>query len=241
MTTKGSAFNKKMDERMNKPPQEQESAFTGNIPKEQLQQLAAMGGKKSDVLSVISSKEIRVGAFVWTTVGLRVDGEINRADWEETGKLLRRLDISLQWLIGDLIVAGEELKYGDLVAIATMFDFEPGTIYNYAYVARKVEISLRSEVLSFGHHQVVAPLSPEEQRKWLKRAAEGDGNKPWPIAKLQYEINKENKLPAPKVTKIEKFWRQVDDIESAALRLDKANRQQMASRLRGIADKLEQD
>jgi hypothetical protein len=238
MTSKSNAFDKKKEERMQKQAQPQ-SGFTAALPKDLLTELAAMGSAKTDVLSVISSNEIRVGAFVWTTIGLRVDGEIKRADWEETGRLLHRLDVSLQWLIGDLIVAGEELKYGDLAAIAAMFDFEPGTIYNYAYVARKVEISLRSEVLSFGHHQVVASLSPEEQSLWLSKAAKGTDNKIWSIAKLQREINA--KLPVPRATKIEKFWRQVEDIESAALQFDKENRQQMASRLRLLADKLENE
>jgi hypothetical protein len=48
------------------------------------------------------------------------------------------------------------------------------TLYNIGSVARRVPVSLRSEVLSFRHHQFVARLhdDPAAQRKWLAEAVE---------------------------------------------------------------------
>jgi N6-adenosine-specific RNA methylase IME4 len=41
---------------------------------------------------------------------------------------------------------------------------------NYKWVSAAVELSRRRDNLSFGHHQVVAPLNPEEQEYWLEEA-----------------------------------------------------------------------
>jgi hypothetical protein len=45
-----------------------------------------------------------------------------------------------------------------------------GTLMNYGSVARRVTTSHRCEVLSFKHHEYVAPLPPAQQRNWLARA-----------------------------------------------------------------------
>jgi len=49
-------------------------------------------------------------------------------------------------------------------------DYEYGTLANCKWVASKVEFSLRSENLSYKHHQEVAPLEPEDQKIWLEKA-----------------------------------------------------------------------
>lgn len=147
---------------------------------------------KADALAVISSNEIRIGAFLWTPVGLQVDGEITRQDWEETGRLLQRIDVSLQWLIGDFIVAGEELNYGQQEELAQQFGFQYGTVRTYATVARNVDLSIRVDKLSFKHHQLVAALPQERQVHWLNLAAEGEDGKIWSTGRLQQEISRRN-------------------------------------------------
>jgi len=49
---------------------------------------------------------------------------------------------------------------------------------DYAWVARKVGISLRNEILEFWHHRVVAPLTPAEQKDWLNKAATNGWSRP---------------------------------------------------------------
>lgn len=151
-----------------------------------LKALKAQG--KSQTLAMLSSNEIRVGALIWKPTGLLRDTEreLTRADWEETGRLLKMLDSSLQWLIGDLIVCGEDLHWGEQKQIAEAFGFDEGTVYNYSYVCRKVEISRRRETLSFGHHQAVAALkSEEDQTCFLQSAVDGK----WSVARLRKEIS----------------------------------------------------
>jgi hypothetical protein len=55
-----------------------------------------------------------------------------------------------------------------------LFGYTVDTLYNIGSVARRVPVSLRSEVLSFRHHQFVARLhdDPAAQRKWLAEAVE---------------------------------------------------------------------
>lgn len=133
--------------------------------------------------------EIRVGAFVWKPTGLLIDGEATETDWREVGRLLKMLDSSMQWLIGDLIVCGEDLRYGDQKQIAEAFGFEYATIRDFAYVSRNVEMSVRTDKLDFGHHKLVAAMPLEEQADWLQAAAEGDNGKRWSIARLRQEID----------------------------------------------------
>ena len=45
---------------------------------------------------------------------------------------------------------------------------------NYAYVSRKVPMSLRNDVLSWEHHRVVAKLKTDEQKRWLEIACTDD-------------------------------------------------------------------
>jgi hypothetical protein len=155
-------------------------------------------------LALLASDEFRVGAFVWKPTGLIIDGEIRREDWEETGKLLKMLDSSMQWLIGDLIVHGESLRWGDQKTIAEAFGFEYGTVRVYASVCRNVEMLIRINSLDFAHHQLVASMPRSEQKRWLQAAAEGDDGKRWSVARLRDEIKAaqlgagEEKQPLPK-------------------------------------------
>ncbi len=97
--------------------------------------------------------------------------------WAEVVKWLRKAEKSIQWWIGDALRFGER-RYGETYAQALEeTDYEYGSLANMAYVAGKVEVSRRRENLSFAHHQVVAPLPPEEQERWLAEAAPEDGSK----------------------------------------------------------------
>jgi hypothetical protein len=185
--SKAQQLEESMRNRMNSSNQD---AFeTGEDPK-LLAKLQALKASKSQTLALLSSNEIRVGALIWKPTGLLRDTEreLTRADWEETGRLLKLLDSSMQWLIGDLIVCGEDMHYGDQITISEAFGLEYGTVRTYATVCRKVELSIRIDTLSFAHHQLVAPLSQEDQIRFLQSAAEGENGKPWSVARLRGEI-----------------------------------------------------
>ena len=133
-------------------------------------------------------------AFDYRLTGVGLDPEAlssQRANWERLGQLLFRFDRSLQWLIGDWLLQGEDNKWGRHEEIAAELGLQVKTLYDYRYVARHVNFSVRTEKLSFGHHKLVAQLEPAQQRRWLKRAADGDfaaDARPWSISRLRKEM-----------------------------------------------------
>jgi hypothetical protein len=143
---------------------------------------------------VIQDGGLAVQGFQFSPTGLIAPdaAQITREAWNQVGKLLFRLEGSIQWLIGDWVVYGEG-RYGDIKKIAEIFGRKPETLYNYASVSRSIETSRRREVLSFGHHYEVIGLEPDEQDEALTYAVEhnlsvaafrkllrGDGSKPSP-------------------------------------------------------------
>lgn len=193
---------------------------------------------KSQTLALLSSNEIRVGALIWKPTGLQVDGIVTREDWEQTGKLLKQLDSSMQWLIGDLIVCGEDLKWGDQKTIAESFGFEYGTIRNYAYVCRKVEMSIRSDKLDFAHHQLVAALPVGKQIFWLNAAEKGDDGKRWSVSRLRDAINGTTQLEAETTPKYLHGVSQIRQAYSPAKRrkMKPAESRRVISELKGLIE-----
>ena len=106
-----------------------------------------------------------------TPTGLVAGGQATFDEWQRVGDVLKRLDASIQWLIGDWFAYGEQVwgQTYDQVSEATGYEIK--TLYDYAYVAKNVDFSVRTEKLTFGHHKLVARLEPEEQRRWLEYAA----------------------------------------------------------------------
>jgi hypothetical protein len=108
-----------------------------------------------------------------TEVGLELPAGLPRAEWEQIGDTLHRIEKGVQWWLGDWWRYGER-EYGEAAAQAVNVGVNLGTLQNAAWVASKVDSSRRREDLSFGHHQAVAPLEPDEQDEWLDKAAGSD-------------------------------------------------------------------
>lgn len=127
-------------------------------------------------------------SFVLTPVGLVVEGSPSITEWLHFGEAIRRYTEAIQWCIGDWLNYGER-AYGDMYTQALeATDYEYGTLANFAWTAKHIEFSLRSENLTFSHHKEVAPLMPDEQEYWLKLAEKGDGEKRWSVATLRAAI-----------------------------------------------------
>jgi len=196
-------------------------------------------------LDVIAAQEIRTGAFLWTPVGLQIEGEITRDDWEETGRVLKRIEGSLQWLIGDWVNYG--LDWGDREEFANAIGFSVQTIYEYAKVAKAVDFRIRIPNLTFGHHQVVKSHSIEDQEYWLGAALEGDElkdgtRKSWSIDRLRKEIQKvEGRSDTKKQSTLDEW---IDNSLALIHRVIKKNprkRNAIILMLREWADRLEQE
>lgn len=130
------------------------------------------------------NRAIYLGHCVMTPVGLKMPDDLPHDEWEFIGEKLKRLQGSLQWMIGDWVNQADRISYGDHQSFAEQIGFRVKTIYEYAYVARQLEFSIRMENLSFGHHQLVAGMDAPEQKKWLEAASKDD----WSVAELRKQI-----------------------------------------------------
>lgn len=135
--------------------------------------------------------EVGLGAhFKVTEKGLIVRGS---PSFELCGQLfetLRTFERTVQFAIGDAAKYFRE-RFGEradqIISAETGWSNE--TIRAYEWMADKVPQEVRRlDVLTPTHHQKVAALPPCEQKAWLDKAAEGDGEKPWTVQRLQKEL-----------------------------------------------------
>ena len=102
--------------------------------------------------------------------GLDIEAWVDQRTWYEFGKLLQQVDYAWEWMAADWLAFGDH-KYGDHVyqTAARLFGKTPRTWEDYAYIARNVRISERSEILPVLSHRPVARFSeqPGLQRKLL--------------------------------------------------------------------------
>jgi hypothetical protein len=111
-------------------------------------------------------------------VGLTLPDGLDIMEWKRVGHSLLRCKDSLQFWIGDWINYGQGSYGKDYEEAMSVFGdegfdsygYEKHTLECFSSVARSVEISLRREKLSFGHHKVVAGMPPDEQDYWLSKA-----------------------------------------------------------------------
>src|SRR5690606_38221668 len=111
-----------------------------------------------------------IEGFKWHRVGLEIDEWVDQRTWYEFGKLLQQVDYAWEWMVADWLAFGDH-RYGDQVyaSAARLFGKAARTWEDYAYVARNVRISERSEILPVMTHKAVARFAddPELQRSLL--------------------------------------------------------------------------
>ncbi|MFJ1708959.1 LmbU family transcriptional regulator [Kitasatospora sp. NPDC088346] len=115
------------------------------------------------------------------------------AAWMRVGSQLHTIASSSAWWAGDWLIYGAR-SYPDRYRQAverTSLDYQ--TLRNYAWVARKFEVSRRRDELSFQHHQEVAALPVDEQDQWLDRAAESG----WSKTELRRRVRGAAAAPEP--------------------------------------------
>ncbi len=97
---------------------------------------------------------------------------LDRSDWLATGRRLGTFGRCSQWWIGDWIRYGTSRWGAKYTDAARVTGYDVASLRNMAWVASRFDLSLRDETLSWSHHVLLAPLEPEEQRIWLRRASE---------------------------------------------------------------------
>jgi len=121
---------------------------------------------------LVQDGSLVVQGFQFTPTGLIVPESFSEESWQQIGLLLFKLEGAIQWLIGDWLVYGVDLHYGDIGQIAAALGRDRQTLTEYAYVCRNVELLVRTNNLSYGHHKLIAPLPSPQQRKALAYATQ---------------------------------------------------------------------
>lgn len=115
---------------------------------------------------------LELGAFTLARTGLTVRGKPSFDEWQRCGAFLKRIEGAVQWWIGDWLNYGEQ-RYGEKYSQALdATDLDYQTLRDYAWVALKVELSLRKDNLSYSIHKEVASLPSPQQAAVLQRAAD---------------------------------------------------------------------
>lgn len=110
-----------------------------------------------------------------TSLSLSLPDATTFEEWQDIGRELAAREKVLNWWIGDWWAFGEH-RYGERAKLAAseLFPVSFGTLANIGSVARAFpETSRQHEVLSFTHHQEIAPLArqaPDAAQMLLDRA-----------------------------------------------------------------------
>jgi len=98
--------------------------------------------------------------------------DLGQAEWLSAGRRLGAIGRCSQWWIGDWIRYGTARWGEKYVEAARVTGYDVASLRNMAWVAAQFDLSLRSDKLSWSHHVLLAPLSAEEQRRWIEKATD---------------------------------------------------------------------
>lgn len=120
-----------------------------------------------------------------TTTSLEVKGDMDYDRWEDLVTKLMVTEKSVAWWIGDLLNYGES-RYGEKYNQAIeMTGRSVSTLRNWLWVAKQFPPETRRDTLSWSIHRELAPLDPEERKKWLDAVEEEQ----WSRGELRYQLS----------------------------------------------------
>ena len=105
-----------------------------------------------------------------TPQGLQIAQGVPFESWAAMGHKIAGLSNACAWCLGDWLIYGET-AFGQRYKMAlatTRLDYQ--TLRNYAWVARRFDMSRRRDTISFQHHAELAALPEPDQELWLSRA-----------------------------------------------------------------------
>jgi len=112
------------------------------------------------------------GGFSLTATGVTVSGNPAFGSWESALDLAVYMEQRSPFWKADLLVyANKRPDWGGFIdAVIDAGTFTESTVQQYRSVAKRVPAENRVEGLSFSHHEKVASLPVEDQRKYLDKA-----------------------------------------------------------------------
>ena len=103
-------------------------------------------------------------------VAITLPSDLTFEGWRTVGKRISGVADASTWWLADWVAYGEH-RYGERYQeAAAITGIGHQTLRNYAWVARRFDVSRRRDTLSFAHHSEVAALTESEQETWLDRA-----------------------------------------------------------------------
>jgi predicted HicB family RNase H-like nuclease len=109
---------------------------------------------------------------------------ISLSDWRNIGVELFLIADASAWWLGDWLIYGQHAYPSRYIHAIEQTELSYQTLRNYAWVARKFDVSRRRDKLSIQHHAEVAALSERDQDIWLDQA-ELHG---WSVATLRKQL-----------------------------------------------------
>ena len=109
---------------------------------------------------------LKTKCYLTTEVGTEITRKSTRAEWENYGDLLRRVDEAKQWAIGDWLVDGKR-HYGDGLykRAAEITGLDESTLRTFASIAGRFELLLRNNKLTYNHHKEAGSIKQIAQDK----------------------------------------------------------------------------
>jgi hypothetical protein len=162
--------------------------------------------QRSVMLPVTTTKKAEMArfesapAFQITRTGLRVNGAPSFDEAAEFGRQLATLEHAVQFTIGAFCEYLDE-RFGEQASqiIDEGYGWNLESIKVYRWVHSHVPEENRRADLSFKHHQLVAKLSPAQQKRWLTRAAEGADGVRWSTSQLSSALRDGSDAPVTSV------------------------------------------
>jgi hypothetical protein len=172
----------------------------------------AAAGVKPRAAGLARAKQVSMSG-----VGLHIPAGLSFEEWARAGRQLAGIVDSSAWWLGDWLVFGKT-HYSDLYQLAIQrAGLRYQTLRNYAWVARRFDVSRRRAGLTFQHHAEVASLPLEERERLLERAE----RESWTTKQLRTAIRRRQaggpEAPVPASSRIDVprnrvgMWRKAAD------------------------------
>ncbi len=127
-----------------------------------------------------------------TRTGLKIDEGVTFGQCLEIAETLGLMEQSIMWAVGDLLVhSADRYEHGQYEQVAERTGLANQTLRHARLVADK--LCIRMHDLKWAHHQLVAPLKPVEQKRWLAKAVKND----WGVPGLRAAMKAA--LPSPEL------------------------------------------
>lgn len=154
--------------------------------------------------------------------------DVTQDEWKHVFNSLKLIEGCVQFWIGDCLKYREQ-KWGMYDDVAEETGYEINTLRQYKQVSEAVKSDTRVSDLGYAHHREVAPLPPEKQKLFLKKAVDENLT----VRELRQEIRKEQReekqaLPLPdnkyQVIYADPPWKYNDTCEEGAIQTGGATR-----------------